>query len=80
MFNGFLEFMFNWKSVFECLKNEVENLKFSLEDLEFVFIDYGLEELEEVEDKIIIRGDYNSFKFLNEGFESLKLFILKVSL
>lgn len=54
--NGSLEFMFNRKSVFECLKNEVENLKLSLEDLEFALIDYGLEELEEVEDKIIIRG------------------------
>ena len=29
--NGSLEFMFNRKSVFECLKNEVENLKLSLE-------------------------------------------------
>ncbi|CAJ99183.1 YebC/PmpR family DNA-binding transcriptional regulator [Helicobacter acinonychis] len=78
--NGSLEFMFNRKSVFECLKNEVENLKLSLEDLEFALIDYGLEELEEVGDKIIIRGDYNSFKLLNEGFESLKLPILKASL
>ncbi len=78
--NGSLEFMFNRKSVFECLKNEVENLKLSLEDLEFALIDYGLEELEEVEDKIIIRGDYNSFKLLNEGLESLRLPILKASL
>lgn len=57
-----------------------KNLKLSLEDLEFALIDYGLEELEEVGDKIIIRGDYNSFKLLNEGFESLKLPILKASL
>ncbi|QQW65633.1 YebC/PmpR family DNA-binding transcriptional regulator [Helicobacter pylori] len=78
--NGSLEFMFNRKSVFECLKNEVENLKLSLEDLEFALIDYGLEELEEVEEKIIIRGDYNNFKLLNEGFESLRLPILKASL
>ncbi|WQV01207.1 YebC/PmpR family DNA-binding transcriptional regulator [Helicobacter pylori] len=78
--NGSLEFMFNRKSVFECLKDEVKNLKLSLEDLELALIDYGLEELEEVEDKIIIRGDYNSFKLLNEGFESLKLPILKAGL
>ncbi len=78
--NGSLEFMFSRKSVFECLKNEVENLKLNLEDLEFALIDYGLEELEEVGDKIIIRGDYNSFKLLNDGFESLRLPILKAGL
>ncbi len=70
--------MFARKSVFEFRTQE------NIADLELALIDYGLEELESVEDEegvyYIAYGDYKDFGTLNEGFESLKIPLLKASL
>lgn len=76
--NGSVDFMFARKSVFEFRTQE------NIADLELALIDYGLEELESVEDEegvyYIAYGDYKDFGTLNEGFESLKIPLLKASL
>ncbi len=68
--SGSLEFLFDHKVVFHVVKKE----DVSLEDLELELIDYGVDELEEDEDEIIISGEFpqNSAiqKYLEEnGFE-----------
>lgn len=77
--NGSLEFMFSRKSVFEFEKPQMD-----LEELELSLIDYGLEELEEIEiegkTSYVAYGDYTDFGKLNEGFESLQISVLKASL
>ncbi|WP_163498634.1 YebC/PmpR family DNA-binding transcriptional regulator [Helicobacter suis] len=78
--NGSLEFMFSKKSVFECALSDLNSLGFSSEDVELALIDYGLESLEIIEDVLVAIGDYTSFKELHEGFDALKIPILKASL
>lgn len=68
--SGSLEFLFDHKCIFHIVKKE----GVSLEDLELELIDYGVDELEEDEDEIIIYGEFsqNSViqKYLEEqGFE-----------
>lgn len=68
--SGSLEFLFDHKVIFHVVKKE----DVSLEDLELELIDYGVEELEEDEDEIVISGEFaqNSAiqKYLEEnGFE-----------
>lgn len=68
--SGSLEFLFDHKCVFHIVKKE----GLSLEDLELELIDYGVDELEEDEDEIILYGEFaqNSIiqKYLEEnGFE-----------
>lgn len=74
--NGSLEFMFNRKSVFEFEKAEGMNI----EELEFELIDAGLEEIEEVEDKIFVYGDYTAFGDLSTALEGLSIDVTKSSL
>ncbi|CAM2913366.1 YebC/PmpR family DNA-binding transcriptional regulator [Helicobacter felis] len=78
--NGSLEFMFSRKSVLEGRLEDLKALSLSLEDLELSLIDYGLESLEVEEESFFAIGDYQDFKQLNEGFETLKLPIHKAIL
>lgn len=68
--SGSLEFLFDHKCIFHVAKKE----GVSLEDLELELIDFGVDELEEDEDEIILYGEFtqNSViqKYLEEsGFE-----------
>ena len=74
--NGSLEFMFSRKSVFEFDKTDELNI----EELEFELIDAGLEEIEEVDGKIFVYGDYTSFGSLSEALENLNVDVTKSSL
>ncbi|KYG74945.1 YebC/PmpR family DNA-binding regulatory protein [Roseivirga ehrenbergii] len=81
--NGSLEFMFNRKSVFEFLKTD----DMDLEELEFEFIDAGLEEIEEYpteedEDQMMVAiyGDYTNFGQLQKALEEKGIEIKSASL
>lgn len=74
--NGSIDFMFETKSVIEFdLGNR------DADELELELIDYGLQELERLEDnKCVAYGAYSDFGKLNEGFENLNIAISKASL
>lgn len=72
---GSLEFMFNRKAVFELDKAELD-----IEELELELIDAGLEEIEELDDKIFIYADYTNFGILGTAIEEMKLEVLKATL
>jgi YebC/PmpR family DNA-binding regulatory protein len=74
--NGSLEFMFSRKSVFELKK--ASNL--DPEELELNLIDAGCEEIEEVDDLIMVYGDYTAFGTISHALEDLKIEISKSSL
>lgn len=74
--NGSLEFMFNRKSVFEFDKTD----ELDIEELELELIDAGLEEIEEVDGKIFVYGDYTSFGSLAAELEKLNIDVLKANL
>ena len=68
--SGSLEFLFDRKSVFHIAKKD----GISLEDLELELIDFGVDELVEDENELILYGDFQSYaaiqKYLEEnGFE-----------
>ncbi len=68
--SGSLEFLFDHKSVFHIVKKD----DISLEDLELELIDYGVDEVEEDEDEIILYGEFSQNaaiqKYLEEnGYE-----------
>lgn len=78
--SGGLSYMFNRMAVFDIKKPNMD-----IEELELDLIDYGLSELEILEDDkneefIRIYGDYESFGTLNEGIEKLGLELIKGSL
>jgi YebC/PmpR family DNA-binding regulatory protein len=52
--SGSLEFLFDHKCVFHIVKKETV----SLEELELELIDYGVDEVEEDEDEIILYGEF----------------------
>ncbi len=67
---GSLSFLFDHKSVFKIKPKE----GVSIEDLELELIDYGVDEVEEDEDEIVLYGGFEDFseiqKYLEEnGFE-----------
>lgn len=74
--NGSLEFMFNRKSVFEFDKTE----GMDIEELELELIDAGLEEIEAVEDKVFVYGDYTAFGELSTALEGLEIDVTKSNL
>ncbi len=74
--NGSLEFMFDRKCVFEIAKTEA----IDVEELELELIEAGCEEIELVEDKIFVYGDYTSFGTLASAIEALNIEILKSNL
>jgi transcriptional/translational regulatory protein YebC/TACO1 len=68
--SGSLEFLFDHKCVFHINKKE----GVSLEDLELELIDYGVDELDEDDDTIVLYGEFSQNsaiqKYLEEnGFE-----------
>jgi len=74
--NGSLEFMFDRKTVIEVEKSD----DIDLEELELELIDFGLEEIEEDNEKIYIYGDYSSFGELTNACDKLKLNVKKATL
>ena len=74
--NGQLEFMFNRKSVFEINKTDT----LDPEELELELIDAGCEEIEVVDDKIFVYGDYTAFGTLSKGLEDLNIEVQKSNL
>jgi YebC/PmpR family DNA-binding regulatory protein len=74
--NGSLEYMFNRKSVFEFDKSEETDV----EEMELELIDAGLEEIEEIEDKIFVYGEYTAFGSIASGLESLNVDVIKSNL
>jgi len=74
--NGSLEFMFNRKCVFEILKTDA----IDPEELELELIEAGCEEIEVVEDKVFVYGDYTSFGTIASAIEALNIEILKSNL
>ena len=60
--------MFNRKSVFHLNKENINP-----EDLELEMIDYGLEEIDISDEKIIIYGDYSSYGNINKGLSKLEI-------
>ena len=73
--NGSLEFMFDRKCVFELEKAELD-----AEELELELIDAGCEEIEVVEDKIFVYGDYTSFGTIAKALEDLNVNVVKSNL
>ncbi|NDW09109.1 YebC/PmpR family DNA-binding transcriptional regulator [Dysgonomonas sp. 520] len=68
--SGSLEFMFDHKCVFKISEKE----GISLDDLELELIDYGVDEIEQDEDGILLYGEFKSYseiqKYLEDnGFE-----------
>lgn len=73
--NGSLDFMFSRKAVFHLEKYEG-----NLEELELELIDYGLEELENLDDELLIYADYSSFKELSDEISKRDLKLKKAGL
>lgn len=74
--NGQLEFMFNRKSVFEINKTDA----IDPEELELELIDAGCDEIEVIDDKIFVYGDYTAFGTLSKGLEDLNIEVQKSNL
>ncbi|MEY3236283.1 MAG: hypothetical protein RI883_384 [Bacteroidota bacterium] len=74
--NGQLEFMFNRKSVFEINKTDA----IDPEELELELIDAGCDEIEVIDDKIFVYGDYTSFGTLSKALEDLNIEVQKSNL
>jgi YebC/PmpR family DNA-binding regulatory protein len=62
---GSLEFLFTRKAVFEIEKTE----EVDIEELELELIDAGLEEIEDVEDRLIIYGGFSDFGTLSTAID-----------
>ena len=73
--NGALGFMFSRKSVFH-----LEKFSGDLEELELDLIDFGLENLEQNDDELVISGDYTAFKELSDGVVAKNLVLKKAGL
>lgn len=73
--NGALGFMFSRKSVFH-----LEKFSGDLEELELDLIDFGLENLEQNDDELVISGDYIAFKELSDGVVAKNLVLKKAGL
>lgn len=73
--NGSLSFMFARKSVFH-----LEPFGCDLEELELELIDFGLENLEQSKEELVISGDYAAFGELSSAIEKRGLIIKKAGL
>ncbi len=76
MNSGSLEFMFSYKAVVEFEQTEDQNL----EEIELELIDHGLEEMEVVEDRVYLYGEFSQFHILSKGCEDLGIEVSKASL
>ena len=74
--NGSLEFMFDRKCVFEIAKTDA----IDVEELELELIEAGCEEIEVIEDKVFVYGDYTSYGTLASAIEALNIEIIKSNL
>lgn len=74
--NGSLEFLFNRKAVFEFDKTA----ELDTEMMELELIDAGLEEIEVVEDKVFVYGDYKTFGSLSSALENMGVDVQKATL
>jgi len=73
---GALEFMFSRKAVIEFEKTE----EMDLEEMEMELIDAGLEEIEENEGMITVKGDYTEFGNLTKALEDMSIEVKKANL
>lgn len=73
--NGALGFMFSRKAIFH-----LEKFDGDLEALELDLIDFGLENLEQNDDELVISGDYAAFKELSDGILKHNLVLKKAGL
>lgn len=71
--NGSLEFMFSRKSVFEFEKTDA----IDVEELELELIDAGLDEIEVIDNRVFVYGDYTAFGSLSAALEGLNIDIEK---
>ena len=69
---GSIEFMFERKAVFFLDKEGINH-----EEIELFLIDFGLEEIEILENEIIIYGNYTSYGNINTGLARLNIKPLK---
>ncbi len=65
--NGSLDFMFTRKSVIEFTKSDT----IDLEELELNLIDFGLEEMDVQDDRVVIYGEFTSFGELAKACEDM---------
>lgn len=66
--SGSVDYMFSRKGVFKLKSGELD-----LEELEFELIDYGLEELKQDEDQIILYTEFESFGDMQKALEEKSL-------
>lgn len=65
--NGSLDFMFTRKSVIEFTKSDA----IDLEELELNLIDFGLEEMDVQDDRVVVYGEFTSFGELAKACEDM---------
>tara|TARA_B100001750_G_scaffold240340_1_gene249892 strand:- start:7415 stop:8140 length:726 start_codon:yes stop_codon:yes gene_type:complete len=71
--NGSLDFIFNTIGIFQIDKDSIQT---NLEDLEMILIDYGLEDLENEGDKIILLTSFHSFGLMQTELEKMEIKII----
>jgi YebC/PmpR family DNA-binding regulatory protein len=70
---GSLDFIFDRKCIFK-----IDPTNLDVENLELELIDFGLEEIEQVEDETLIYTAFTDFGNMQKGLESLNIPILSV--
>tara|TARA_Y100000746_G_C15459639_1_gene430863 strand:- start:894 stop:1619 length:726 start_codon:yes stop_codon:yes gene_type:complete len=70
---GSLDFIFNTIGVFQL---ERETIKLELEDLEMNLIDYGLEDLEIEDNKVILLTSFHNFGLMQTKLEKMEIKII----
>ncbi|MDG1720016.1 MAG: YebC/PmpR family DNA-binding transcriptional regulator [Bacteroidia bacterium] len=73
--SGSQEFNFDRKCIFKINPKEVD-----IEELELELIDFGLEEIEQVEDKTLIYAAFTDFGNMQKGLEELNIEIVSVDI
>lgn len=71
--SGSLDFIFERKCIFK-----IDPTGLNIEDLELELIDFGMEEIEEVEDETLIYTAFTDFGNMQKGLESLNIPIISV--
>lgn len=71
--SGSLDFIFERKCIFK-----IDPTGLNLEDLELELIDFGMEEIEQVEDETLIYTAFTDFGNMQKGLESLNIPIVSV--
>jgi len=70
--SGSVEFLFERKCHFKIDKGELD-----MEELELELIDFGIEELFEEEEFIMIYGEFSNFGNIQRGLEELKIPVIE---